>query len=351
VPVPTPELIDELVETDAAPCVSITMPTHRAGPETRQDPIRLKNLLGEAQERLEEMGLRRPEAADIIAGPRRLLEDHEFWQHRTEGLAVFAAPGFERLVDLDEPAAERAEAHGRFLVTPLLSSLDRGPGFLVLALGLKHVRLIEATLHHHEDADLGDTPGSLEDALWYLDRESQLQYHEAGRTMFHGHGGPEEPSGEDVAAFLRLVAEGVDRVRAGRTMPVVVAAVERLQAAFRSVAGDLDVLGGGIDGNPDERPSSELHREATELVRPVFEAPREDAAARYAALAGTGRTGRETGEVLEAAEQGRVEALFVPTGVTPEVDAAASSAWKTGAEVYVADEVPGHGPLAAVYRW
>lgn len=33
-------------------CVSIFMPTHRAGVETRQDPIRLKNLLGETEKRL-----------------------------------------------------------------------------------------------------------------------------------------------------------------------------------------------------------------------------------------------------------------------------------------------------------
>jgi hypothetical protein len=31
-------------------CISIFMPTHRLGREVQQDPIRLKNLLGEAEE-------------------------------------------------------------------------------------------------------------------------------------------------------------------------------------------------------------------------------------------------------------------------------------------------------------
>lgn len=37
-----------LAAQDAAPCVSLFMPTHRAGEDTRQDPIRFKNLLGRA---------------------------------------------------------------------------------------------------------------------------------------------------------------------------------------------------------------------------------------------------------------------------------------------------------------
>jgi hypothetical protein len=48
--------LEALVERQAGPCVSIYQPTHRAGPDTRryaqQDPIRLKNLLREAGQRL-----------------------------------------------------------------------------------------------------------------------------------------------------------------------------------------------------------------------------------------------------------------------------------------------------------
>jgi hypothetical protein len=40
----------ELISEQKGICVSIYMPTHRAGSETQQDPIRLKNLLKEAEE-------------------------------------------------------------------------------------------------------------------------------------------------------------------------------------------------------------------------------------------------------------------------------------------------------------
>jgi len=51
------------------------MPTHRAGTETRQDPIRLKNLLSRAREQLVDGGLRSTEADGILEPARLLLED------------------------------------------------------------------------------------------------------------------------------------------------------------------------------------------------------------------------------------------------------------------------------------
>ena len=56
-------------------CVSILMPTHRAGQETQQDPIRLKNLVREVEERLKAKGLRSPEIAGLLE-PAQLLLQH-----------------------------------------------------------------------------------------------------------------------------------------------------------------------------------------------------------------------------------------------------------------------------------
>ena len=56
--------LDELVAMDARPAVSIHLPTHVAGREIRQDPIRLKNLLSSAADRLAAIW-RRPEIEDF----------------------------------------------------------------------------------------------------------------------------------------------------------------------------------------------------------------------------------------------------------------------------------------------
>ena len=50
------EHLSFLLQTRERFCVSIFLPTHRAGPEIRQDPIRLKNLLKQAESRLIALG-------------------------------------------------------------------------------------------------------------------------------------------------------------------------------------------------------------------------------------------------------------------------------------------------------
>ena len=49
------------------PCGSVFLPTHRAGPEVQQGPIRLKNLLRQATEALKADGVRAPEIDQLLA--------------------------------------------------------------------------------------------------------------------------------------------------------------------------------------------------------------------------------------------------------------------------------------------
>ena len=84
--------LEQLIGKPGGPCVSIFLPTHRAGAETRQDPIRLKNLIGEARDLLLAKGLRAAEADVILAPARDLLGDGVFWRHQGDGLAVFLSP-------------------------------------------------------------------------------------------------------------------------------------------------------------------------------------------------------------------------------------------------------------------
>jgi hypothetical protein len=70
--------LEGLVENRKGPCVSIFMPTHRKGPETQQDPIRLKNLLKEAEQQLVELELRPTEARELLAPAAALMEDADF---------------------------------------------------------------------------------------------------------------------------------------------------------------------------------------------------------------------------------------------------------------------------------
>src|SRR5438552_2635443 len=86
------ELKNLVASADEGLCVSIFMPTHRAGQEIQQDPIRLKNLLKKAEEGLVQEGLRAAEARELLEKVHPLLIDQFFWRHQDHGLAVFLSP-------------------------------------------------------------------------------------------------------------------------------------------------------------------------------------------------------------------------------------------------------------------
>src|SRR5438270_4798878 len=115
--------LDELVAMDARPAVSIYLPTHVAGREIRQDPIRLKNLLSSAAERLAATW-RRPEIEDFLGPAEVLIGDEEFWRHQQQALAVFHAPGFSRIHKLPVPVPEEILLGEHFHIKPLLPLLE-----------------------------------------------------------------------------------------------------------------------------------------------------------------------------------------------------------------------------------
>ena len=89
-----------LIEASESPCVSLFLPTHRAGPEIQQDPIRLKNLLRQAEEGLAARGLRDREIRDLLAPAEQLLPERPFWQNQSDGLALFRSPALFRTLPL-----------------------------------------------------------------------------------------------------------------------------------------------------------------------------------------------------------------------------------------------------------
>jgi hypothetical protein len=83
--------------------VSLFMPTHRAGRETEQNPIRFKNLLREAEDRLLATGLRSPDVREILKPAQRLLQESGFWRNQSHGLAVFFYTGSVSLLSSASP--------------------------------------------------------------------------------------------------------------------------------------------------------------------------------------------------------------------------------------------------------
>ena len=92
--------LKSLIENSASPCISIYMPMEKAGPEIRQNPIRFKNLMREAEQRLEEMGIDHNQAMTWLE-QANAIDSPEFWEeNHGEGVAIFISPEVFRYYQL-----------------------------------------------------------------------------------------------------------------------------------------------------------------------------------------------------------------------------------------------------------
>ncbi len=362
--------------------VSLFMPTHRAGRETEQDPIRFKNLLQEVDERLLAKGLRSPEVREILKPAQRLLQDQGFWRNQSNGLAVFFTPEEFHSYRLPLPFEELVVVADRFYLKPLLPFFTGDGHFYILALSQNQVRLLEGTRHTVDEIDLESMPTSMAEALQYERFEKQLQFHTgtpsgAGSrsAMFHGHSISDEDKDRILRWFHRIDDELSGLFTLGRS-PVVLAGVEYLFPLYKEANSYPHLVGDGIPGNPEELRPEELHALAWPIVQPLFMQAQEKAAAQYSQLAGTGQTTADVSEAVLAAHHGRVDVLFVALGVQvwgnldpgtntvlvhedlepgdeDLLDLAAIRSILNGGTVYAVEpeKVPDHAPLAAVFRY
>ncbi|MBI5252699.1 MAG: hypothetical protein HY912_24655, partial [Desulfomonile tiedjei] len=141
----TSDELRALMDCKSGSCVSIFLPTHAKGGDTQQDPIRLKNLLKGAEEKLVQKGMRSASAKALLRPAQDLVSDTRFWSHQSDGLAIFVSP--ERFIlhgapfDFDELVV----VSDRFHTKPLLPLLSGDGLFYVLALSQNQVRLLQGT--------------------------------------------------------------------------------------------------------------------------------------------------------------------------------------------------------------
>ena len=317
----TRDEVRTLIDEHEGSCISIYMPTHQVGEAIKKDPIRLRNLLREAEEGLIAGGLRTPEAQELLEPAQRLVRDGLFWQHQSDGLALFLSAAMFRRYRLPFDFKELVVVGGRFHVKPLLPLLSGDGRFYVLAISQNEVRLLQGTKHSVSEVGLEKGPANLAEALKYNDPEKRLQFHTGTRTpggrgerpaIFHGHGvaSADDPKNY-ILRYLRQVDEALCELLRDQQTPLVLAGVDYLLPIYKEASSYPYLVEEGIEGNPEELSAEDLHKRAWDLVYPHFQRAQEEAAALYRQWAGTERASNDLDKVVSAAHYGRVETLFV----------------------------------------
>ena len=380
--------LEQLMRKEQQGCVSIYMPTHRTGTDAQQDPIRLKNLLREAEKQLSAQGIGRREVQNMLEPASMLLQDSTFWQHQSDGLAVFISSNRVRRYRLPLNFDEFVAVMDHFHIKPLLPLFTGDGQFYILALSQNEVRLLNGTRDSVSEVDIGQVGGSLAEAIPSVNHQMSMQLHSSGSTggmsgsgsvTFHGQGGgSDESAKKELLRYFRLVSDGLTEFLQGDRAPLVLAGVEYLLPIYKEANTYPNLIDTVIKGNPDLLSADELHKSAWDILGPHFQAAQAEAVAQYQQLAGQAseRVVDTLEKIVPAASDGRVETLFVATGVLqwgvfdpvtneielhsqqeagdePLLDLAAVQTYLKGGVVYAVEpeKVPGGASAAAVLRY
>ncbi len=380
------EELKELMSERIGPCVSIFMPTLKGSIETRQNPIKFRKLLKEAEHKLAASAVKRADIEELTAPARHLLLDNMFWQYQSGGLAVFLSRRVRRAFTLPLEFSEMAATGDRFCVRQLLPLFAEDGRFCVLALSQRSVKLYQCSRYSVSELDLSQAPRSIADLLELNPGEKQPQFHSntvgraagaRGQTAsFHGGAEDADDAKENVLFYFRNVNRAVNAILNNAGGPLVLAGVDYLTRIYDKANTYPRLIAGRIPGNPADFRPEELKDRAWGIVKPEFEREARTAVEQYERLQGTPRASNHLAAILQAAGESRVGTLFVSaseqrwglydeaSGVMdlhgkPEacdmelLDLCAARTLDHGGKVYVLEKerMPGHAPAAAIFRY
>lgn len=366
-------------------CISIYLPTHRAGQEVlnREDAILLKNLVKEVVERLGDQGLTRNEAIGLTDPIRKLIDDRGFWSHQSEGLAIFLSRDVFEYYTLPLAFEPFTCVSTQFYLKPLLSYFSDDGRYYVLTPELQDVRMFEASRYNIASIQLGENvPHRLEDRVGYDYEEKSLQFRsqQNGGVAFHGQGRNKDYKKDEILQYFLSIDRGISRILNEDPRPLIVASFDYLFPIYKLANSYPYLIDEHVSCNPSELTAAALHERTWEVMQPYFENVRKKKLALFNQFYGemeTDKASADINDVFPASMAGRVDTLFIKDGAdiwgvydpeqgrvevseinrSPNVsllNQAAVNTFRSGGTVYLLnpDQMPEpHSPLNALYRY
>ncbi len=313
---------DELADVHAPHCVSIYMPTHRVGKEGyEEDRIRFKDLLKNVKKELvEEYHLKEGEVDAYLRPGYELLEDTMVWHYSGDGLAFFCSEDRAELFQLPLTFEAFHSISDQFYLHPLFPFFNGDGRFYVLGLSEQMVKLWEGSRYRIREVPLEEQlPSRIEEVVGYDHQEKAYQERSfgggTGGKVSHGHGEGRDDEKVELEKFLREVDRVLSETLRDEHVPLVFAGVEDHYGLYKKVAHYRQLESHDyIKGNPEQMDLSSIHAQGWEIVKERFDADRDYYFQQFKDHLGGNKALEDNAQVVKAAVEGRVEALFIEKG-------------------------------------
>lgn len=299
---------------DEPPCISLYQPTHRHHPDNQQDPIRYRNLRGQLENKLSAAYGPR-EVRALMESYRSLEQDLEFWNHRTDGLAILSSPHVFEVYELQRPVRERVVVAQSFYTKPLLRILQSADRYQVLCLSRDDVSLYEGNRDVLDPVDLNDVLPQLADALPGNDGSGPavvVRSFPGGAAVHYGAGSSADVADIDRDRFFRAVDRAILELHSRPSgLPLMLAALPEYHAHFRAVSHNPFLLAKSLQGNPDALSIDRLRELAWQEIEPLYIERLARLLAEYQWASSRQLASDDLVQVTAAALAGRIRTLMV----------------------------------------
>jgi len=309
--------VDEILEKNGNPLVSITMPTHKKGEEVKQDPIRFKNLLKNVSEDFEKRGLKQAEIDTLLKPANDLLENPRFWTHQDHGLVVYLAKNHFNYYKLPYTVEEKAYVNTHFLITPILPMVSMDGTFNILTVSRSKPRLLSCTRNEAWDITPEDSPGSVDEYL-EVTPEKELQFHtgaEGTDAMFFGHGAGagDEDRRIVIEQYFRELEKSITEKCKKQNDPLVLIGLEDNIAFYKSINSYGRTMDEIIDANPDELKDAELKDRGWDIIKRYFLKDMYSSLDQFSEH-NSEKVSNNISDVIESTVMGRAKTIFITRG-------------------------------------
>lgn len=379
--------IKELVNKEQEIFVSIYLPTFSSGGDIRQNPVRFKQLLREAEAELYNREMRKQDIESFLKPATDLIPDIKFWQNQSDGLVVFIYPGEIKYYRVPFEFKESVTVSNKLYIKPLLPMFAGNGQFNILALSKNQVRLFRCTRQNVKEIELEDSPDSMHDMQVDDDPRTNLLFRTSSpqgssslvyNTVSQGQGNENDYEKNELTRYFRAIDDAILRMFEGENIPLVLAGVEYLIPIYREKSNYPYIVEEFIPGNPELLNGDELHKLAWEIVEPIFTKKQEVDEEKFKQFSGQGNKLFSTSldKIISAAFVGQIESLFIDNefnqwgkfdhdnntikineekalGDEDLVEYASILTLSRGGRVYAveSDKVPSGGAVAAVLRY
>ncbi|MFW6256685.1 MAG: hypothetical protein ACOC2O_00940 [Bacillota bacterium] len=380
----TKEDLNQLINYEQEPCVSLYMNTRKdAGAEMEKMRISFKNLLSEVEKKLEKdwkMDSRKQE--NFLDKAKKLIGERTFWQHQSEGLAMFIGPDIFSYYRIPVSVKNQVSISKYFNIIDLIPEYQDQGKYYVLALSRKKSQFFLSTKEGIQDIEIDNMPREISDIEKGVEIEeepqyrSQSSYSSGQQEVFHGESHGDEKHPQNFLKFIKQINKAINKYLQEKQKPLILMCVQDLFPIYQKVNTYPHLNKDFARGNPHRLNQEKIQQKTWEVMKNYFNNEKKELIEQFNNLQSTEKTSTKIKDIIPAAFFGKIDKLlikknssqqgiydseknevFLSNKEKPEYydlyNLAAIKTFTTGGEISLLEEekMPGNTNIAAIYRF